>query len=164
MRFIAPLSILFITLIASACGTEIGDECSSSTDCSPSGDLICDLPSNSPGGYCTVLGCDYDSCPEGGVCVRFFSVGSTNVPCEETADCSSSELCTMGGFCVPAVAETRYCMKTCEGEGDCRDKYECRDRELMLAHGGEIVSAPGESSTQRFCAVDPAALEEADDE
>ena len=47
-------------------------------------------------------------------------------------------------------------MKTCDGGGDCRDGYECRDLELMKEHGGEPVSPPGEppaENPQAFCAA-----------
>jgi hypothetical protein len=45
-------------------------------------------------------------------------------------------------------------MRTCEGQDDCRDGYECRNRDLMIAHGGEPVLAPGVVFDQnpKFCA------------
>ena len=60
--------------------------------------------------------------------------------------------------CVPRSSEVRYCMKTCESSGDCRDGYECRDLDLMRAHGGEPVLAPGvpiDASSPKFCAIAP---------
>lgn len=148
-------------LLGTACGSEIGDSCNTSIDCSPNGDRYCELSESSPGGYCTVVGCDYDTCPDEAVCVRFFSAVSTNLPCDPdtedigTDDCTPDELCTVGGTCMPRQAETRYCMRSCESSGDCREGYECRDRELMMVHGGEPVLAPGESRTgalPSFCA------------
>jgi hypothetical protein len=155
---IAPV-LLALTL--AACGNQIGDECSINSECSPSGDRICDT--TSPGGYCTIFGCDFDTCPEDSVCVRFFSIGETNLPCDpatediSTDDCTPQELCTLGGSCVPRSAESRWCMRTCDDSGDCRDKYECRDEELMRLHGGEPVLAPGQSMSglQSFCAAAP---------
>ena len=50
-------------------------------------------------------------------------------------------------------------MKSCESNDDCRDGYECRDLELMKAHGGEPVlegNAPIDSSAPKFCAIAPA--------
>lgn len=144
-----------------ACGNQIGDSCSLSSDCSPQGDRICDV--SSPGGYCTIFGCDHDSCPGGAVCVRFFSA-ETDMPCDPetedlgTDDCTMDEICTLSGYCVPRTAEMRFCMKKCKGDGDCRQDYECRDRELMVEHGGEPVPPPGETVTddpQSFCAVAP---------
>lgn len=165
------------------CGTEIGDSCSFSAECSPSGDRICATGSTLPGGYCTVFGCDHDTCPEESVCVKFYAVGSTNVLCNpDTEDaprfdedgnptgiepsdvCSPEETCTLNGSCVPRSSETRYCMKKCSSAGDCRDAYHCRTYSLMLQYGGEPVTAPGSDSDsiQPFCAVAPTATAEAE--
>ena len=48
-------------LMASACARTIGDDCTTNVQCSALGDRFCDL--SSPGGYCTVEGCDSTSCP-----------------------------------------------------------------------------------------------------
>ena len=151
-----------LLLVTAACGEEIGDECSLSSDCSPQGDRICDV--TSPGGYCTILGCDFDSCPEESVCVRFFSVAGSERTCEPRAEdisedfCTADELCALSGTCVPRTAESRFCMRTCESDGDCRDGYECRDEALMREHGGEPVQPPGQAlpeDPQPFCATAP---------
>ena len=154
----ASLAILPL-LATAACGDKIGDSCSLSSDCSTQGDRICDISSN--GGYCTILGCDWDTCPDESVCVRFFSVADTNKTCDPratTTGCSADELCTLSGTCVPRTAEVRYCMKTCGSGGDCRDGYECRDEDRMREHGGEPVPPPGEAvadDPQPFCAAAP---------
>ena len=160
LRATAAIAALLAT---AACGDEIGDECSLSSDCSTQGDRVCDI--TSPGGYCTVIGCDYDTCPEESVCVRFFSVADTNRTCEPREedlagrdDCTPDELCTLSGTCVPRTAEIRFCMRTCGGNGDCRDGYECRDEDRMREHGGEPVPPPGEAVSedpQAFCASAP---------
>ena len=161
LRFLALAALLATT---AACDEEIGDECSLSSDCSPQGDRICDV--SSPGGYCTIIGCDYGTCPDEAVCVRFYSVSDSDRTCdarmEDIADgvddCTADELCTLTGTCVPRTAEIRFCMRKCSRNGDCRDEYECRDEELMRAHGGEPVPPPGEGlgdDLQRFCAVAP---------
>jgi hypothetical protein len=147
------LSVLTVALLGAAgCGDEIGDSCSISSDCSAQGDRICDR--NSPDGYCTILGCDFDTCPEEAICVRFFPAAQTDISCENDTDCTVDELCALGGFCVPRSAEVRYCMKTCGGNGDCRNDYECRDEGLMIAHGGEPVLDPSKNQSElpRFCA------------
>lgn len=148
-----------LALLATACGDEIGDSCSLHSECSPTGERICDI--SSPGGYCTIMGCDYDTCPEEAVCVSFFSVADTKLPCTTSEECTADDLCTLGGYCVPRSSEVRYCMKKCGGGDDCRDRYECRDLALMRQHGGEPVPRPGErldpDHVQRFCA--PAPLE-----
>jgi hypothetical protein len=162
--WIAAAAAAALTL--GACGAEIGDSCFSSIDCSTTGDRICDTTQED--GYCTVLGCDYDTCPEESVCVRFVVGSFENVACDPltedleasnaTDDCSLNELCTLAGTCVPRSAEIRYCMRTCGDGGDCRDGYECRGRDLMLTHGGEPVLAPGERPSgelQAFCAAAP---------
>jgi hypothetical protein len=155
------MSLCLLILLA-ACGNEIGDECSFSSDCSPQGDRVCDI--SSPGGYCTVLGCDFDTCPDESVCVRFFSVSTVNLSCDPateddtTDDCTADEICTLTRSCVPRNAEIRYCMKKCDVDDDCRSQYECRTQELMEDHGGEPVLAPGETpgeDLQPFCAPNP---------
>ncbi len=159
MSHLRATAALYVLLATAACGDEIGDECSLSSDCSTQGDRICDI--TSPGGYCTVLGCDFDTCPEESVCVRFYSVADTDSTCDpraQTSGCTADELCTLGGTCVPRTAEIRFCMRTCGSNGDCRDNYECRDEELMREHGGEPVPPPGEAVSddpQPFCAAAP---------
>jgi len=154
------------------CGKEIGDSCSLASDCSPNGDRICqcsncsgtDPTGDSKNGYCTVQGCDYGTCPSEAVCVRFFTGSFDNKPCtQQTAsdDCSVDELCSLAGNCVPRSSEVRYCMKTCDSGGDCRedDGYECRNLALMMQHGGEPVPAPDTAldpnHLQKFCAAKP---------
>jgi hypothetical protein len=158
------LAALAVAVLAIAgCGEEIGDSCSLSSDCSPDGDRICDT--SSVGGYCTILGCDFDSCPEESTCVRFFSGTFQNRACvaatedkgsAPTDDCDLDEVCTLEGRCAPRANEIRYCMKTCGSSSDCRDGYECRNEALMMAHGGEPLTAPGSSGElPKFCAQAP---------
>ena len=45
-----------------AAPSEIGDECTTSVDCSPEGDRMCDIAQR--GGYCTIRDCTPDSCPD----------------------------------------------------------------------------------------------------
>ncbi|MCA9674071.1 MAG: hypothetical protein H6708_13860 [Kofleriaceae bacterium] len=174
-RYLRSASLVAAALVATSatataltgCGNEIGDSCFLSSDCSPTGDRTCDV--TQPEGYCTVLGCDYDTCPDEAVCVRFFVGSFANKPCDPatedldassaTDDCSVDERCTLAGECVPAYAEIRYCMRKCSQQDDCRTPdYECRTQDLMIEHGGEPVLAPGERATsaqQAFCAVAP---------
>ena len=160
--------VLWAALMTSVgCGKEIGDGCTTANDCAQDGTRACDPDSNSPGGYCTVIGCEFGSCPGEAVCIRFFPGASTNLPCnpelEDTGEedrCLPDEVCTLGGVCVPRTAESRFCMRRCNGGGDCRGGYECRDEELMVSHGGEPVSNPdGEEDAtetlQGFCAPSP---------
>lgn len=145
---------MLLALVAAGCGKEIGDDCVVSSDCSPNGDRVCDI--SSPGGYCTIQGCDFDTCPEESVCVRFFTGNFSNRTCvRETEDvssddCTFDEVCSLAGFCVSRSSELRYCMRTCGSADDCRDNYECRDEALMRDHGGEPVVQSGE--LPNFCA------------
>ncbi len=116
------------------------------------------------------MGCDFDTCPDDSVCVRFFAVASTDATCNHATEdisednCDPSEYCTLGGGCVPRTAEVRFCMATCGGNGDCRDGYECRGLQEMMQNGGETVVDPslplddparnGEN-LQSFCAEAP---------
>ncbi|WP_428261204.1 hypothetical protein [Haliangium sp.] len=160
MRIVIIPIVLFALALATGCGTEIGDGCSDSLDCSPDGDRVCEVVS-SPGGYCTVRGCDAYSCPEEAVCVRFFSAVFPDALCDPALEdisednCLDDELCTLGGTCAPRLSEYRYCMRRCGSGSDCRDDYECRDEALMIAHGGEPVLGPDQAggSLPRFCAA-----------
>ncbi len=155
---------IIIAAAAVGCGKEIGDACVVSTDCDPSGTRLCDPPPGSKEGYCTIQGCDYNTCPEEAECVRFFTGEIQNTTCDYTTegktsfDCSLDELCDLNDHCVPRASEVRYCMRKCESNGDCRDGYECRTLDLMMAHGGEPVLAPGvtvDASAPKFCAAKP---------
>jgi len=103
----ATISLLaFVAL--TGCNDHIGDSCGSSIDCSPTGELQCDL--SQPGGYCTVFACDADTCPEG-ACVEWRFIPSR-------------------------TAET-WCMKTCDDDGSCRrSEYSCVFPENITQSGG----------------------------
>jgi hypothetical protein len=151
--------LLLLLVVSGACGQEIGDACSFAVDCSPNGDRQCDPDPLSPGGYCTVIGCDYSTCPDEAVCVRFFTGSFSNKTCMNSPDeCSFDELCSLDLHCVARSSESRYCMRKCDSDGDCRDGYECRDLDKMRAHGGEPLLAPGEpidANAPKFCAAAP---------
>jgi hypothetical protein len=158
MRYFA-LVLTVLGFALGGCGKEIGDPCVISSDCDPDGARTCDISQKE--GYCTIMGCDFSTCPEEAACVRFFTGGFQNRTCENSADeCSLDELCDINKHCVPRSSEVRFCMKTCESDSDCRDGYECRTFDLMKAHGGEAVLAPGvvvdETSSPKFCAIKPA--------
>ena len=161
---LARAGVLLAAALAAGCGPEIGDSCLVSTDCGSGGNLICDQASLD--GYCTIPGCDYGTCPDEAVCIRFFIASFEDLPCDPatedqseggTNDCGLDEACTLAGHCVPVSSELRFCMKSCESNGDCRDGYQCRDEALMRANGGEPVPPPGQrlESFDRFCAQAP---------
>ena len=162
------LPIVFTILIfAAGCGDKIGDPCTVDSDCSQNQDRDCDPAPNSPEGYCTISGCDFDSCPGEAVCIRFFAGANTNLACDSALEdqgtedrCIPEEVCTLAGACVPRTSESRFCMLRCQSNGDCRAGYECRTRDLMIAHGGEPVTDPNASTEadvnlQGFCAASP---------
>jgi len=162
--------------VLGACGKEIGDACSFSTDCDPNGGRTC-IDSTLAGGdgYCTIQGCDFSTCPGESACIQFFTGNFSNKPCDPTvppdpnfdpttADCTAGnccsldELCSLSAHCVPRSSEVRYCMRTCSSDGDCRDGYECRDLMKMMLHGGQPVLAPGavlDAHAPKFCAKTP---------
>jgi hypothetical protein len=162
----APMRFRHVVLLVLllGCGKEVGDACVVNADCSPNGDRICLAQDNSDkGGYCTVAGCDFSTCPEESVCVRFFNGNFSNKPCVMPTDCSLDEICGLEGNCVPRSSEIRFCMRKCsgDGQGDCRDGYECRNKELMMEHGGEPVldtDIPDRDNDNlpKFCAPAPA--------
>jgi hypothetical protein len=166
-------SLLVLALFAAGCGKEIGDACIIGTDCDPNGQRICD--SSQKEGYCTIQGCNFDTCPSESECIRFFTGQFNNKLCNaatedvSTDDCSLDELCNLEGHCVARSSEIRYCMRKCSSNGDCRDGYECRkfdpnfsstgsDGPSFQAHGGEPVLAPDKTvdeHTPGFCATKP---------
>ena len=155
---------LLLAMLAAGCGKEVGDACVSSSDCDPNGTgvRVCDTVDKE--GYCTVFGCDYNTCPDSATCVSFFTGDFNNHPCDPATEnistdaCSLDELCALNGHCVPRSSEVRYCMKTCSDDGDCRDGYECRDLAKMVSDGGQPVLAPGvlvDQNAPKFCAPAP---------
>jgi len=172
------VTLVLLVAALGACGKQIGDACNFGQDCSPNGDRSCDPNPTSPGGYCTVIGCDYSTCPGEAVCVQFYTGTFSNRPCDgtlENDECQSGreavpavpemngmpatpeipgyagsldEVCALSGYCVARSSEVRYCMLKCDSDGDCRDGYECRDIERMKEHGGQPVLAPGVEITE----------------
>ena len=100
-----PLCLL---LLATACAPKIGDSCSSSRDCSNVGNRVCDT--SQPGGYCTVQGCNPDTCPEKAVCVefRFDPPRLAQTWCRER--CNKHEDCrTRAGYCCVKPSNIDQC-------------------------------------------------------
>jgi hypothetical protein len=145
-------------LVAGGCARKIGDGCSTSTDCDPNGNRICDL--SQPGGYCTLDGCDDKSCPEDSICIRTFPEQYLSRPCDpkcedvdcpdgtRTNDCTDDEICLDSGVCARQAFERRYCAHACSDNGDCRGGYACR---LGGTRGNMTLLTPP-NPTARFCA------------
>jgi hypothetical protein len=137
VRFTSPSSIALAALLAfCACQPEIGDSCSNASDCSVQEQRTCDT--TYPGGYCTVLGCEAETCPEEASCVAFQSVISS------APECSSYQA-------RPRLQRT-VCMKTCKNDGDCRGGYDCVDLSLSNPWAATVVEA---GSSGKVC-IQPA--------
>jgi hypothetical protein len=119
-----------------ACQPEIGDECSNASDCSVQEQRTCDT--TYPGGYCTVLGCTADGCPEEASCVAFQSVLSV------APECASPQT-------RPRLQRT-VCMKTCRRDADCRGGYECVDLSRRNPWGATVVDS---GASGKVCALPP---------
>ena len=148
------LGLLAIGMIASACSREIGDACRTSIDCQSEAETerMCDI--SQPGGYCTIEGCDDRSCPEESACIRFFPQMYLSKPC--SAGCTAEEVCLANprggdGLCAPRRSERRFCARTCEENGDCRDEYECR----QAGERGSAALTTNPAAVVRFCAPVP---------
>lgn len=171
-------------VLTAACGSHIGDSCSTNVDCAQDGTRDCDL--SQPGGYCTVNGCDEYSCPDSSVCVRIFpyeaegqascdwlasSLPASGPVCSDdqaTNDagascvCPSDQICLPDGHCAPRLSERRFCEAGCGSDGDCRGGYVCREAgvEGTPATGetyGSIalVAYPHSGMVVKFCAPAP---------
>ncbi len=96
---------------AFGCTPHIGDDCTVSTNCSASGDRLCDI--TEPGGYCTIFNCEPDSCPDNAICVNF-----------------GTQLSSVGQCAVSqgnSPYQRSFCMAACGSDGDCRAGYSCLD-------------------------------------
>jgi hypothetical protein len=162
---LAALALVSLVGVA-ACGPSIGDGCTTNVDCSRLGDRSCDVAS--PGGYCTVDGCNANTCPDGALCIRFLSALPTR-PCDLSQPplsngCAADETCLcdlsvegvcQGGaaHCAPQASERRFCQKPCSADTDCRNGYECRS---TGTRGAELVPALNDASlpsSARFCSA-----------
>lgn len=131
-------SLFALVALFAACSPEIGDECSTALDCSASGTRLCDMTQR--GGYCTLEGCEENTCPEEAVCVQFGR--------------------RIEGHSVERLART-FCMYKCDSDGDCRtdDNYKC----YAAQSGTKGVKAFGAGNEaeilgnfeQKFCAQVP---------
>lgn len=133
------LPLCALALLA-ACKPEIGDDCELSTDCSASGDRLCD--STQPGGYCTIFGCDPGGCPEEAVCVAFNSQVSDVAACQDPQGASRFL--------------RSFCMRRCDSDEDCRSGYVCYDMNRDdNAYGAVVVETGADRGAVngKVCAV-----------
>ncbi len=117
-RLVSPLAAVVAVAFGAAalgsaavgCTPNIGDSCTLSTDCSQTGDRLCDT--TEPGGYCTVFNCQPDTCPNS-ICVAY----------DSTLDPSCGGV--VGGQW-PRFQRS-FCLAPCGSNGDCRQQYQCVD-------------------------------------
>jgi hypothetical protein len=121
LHLIALLAVMLGAVSALGCTPKIGDDCSSSTDCSLRGDRLCDT--TQPGGYCTVFNCEPGTCPDEAQCVAF----------DSTLDPLCSE-----PYATPRFQRT-FCLKRCKSNGDCRGGYTCLDTGAQPNAWGAVV-------------------------
>lgn len=128
-----------VSALTFGCTPSIGDSCKLHTDCSATGDRLCEP--NLPGGYCTISNCEQDSCPSEAACVAFGVAPSTNPEC---ADTQQQRL------------ERTYCMARCSSDGDCRTSsgYSCVDLGQPNVWGAAVVDT---DRGTKICTVKPTA-------
>jgi hypothetical protein len=109
---LVALVALLAGLGLAGCTPKIGDSCVLSTDCSTSGDRLCDT--SQPDGYCTEFNCPGNLCPDQGACVQFDSA----IP-----GCGFTDRSGPGG----ARTARSFCVAACKSDSDCRGGYVCAD-------------------------------------
>ena len=122
--FVFALAVVMAALLG--CRPEIGDECKLSTDCSITGDRLCDT--SQPGGYCTQFNCEAGSCPSEAICVEFHG----------TKDGTDSRFAR------------RFCVRYCDEASDCRSGYVCIDPEDPK-NGRDGKIHEGDPPSRRVC-------------
>jgi hypothetical protein len=122
-----------------ACKPQIGNRCTTSTDCSQTGDRLCDI--SQPGGYCTIFNCEpvgsnaSTKCPDEAACISFGTSPSPVMGCEN--DLGST------------AYQRSFCLKKCKHTSDCRDGYVCKDLATDPRYGAVDVDGP-----TKVCTVD----------
>lgn len=127
-RLLNPWSLVASVVLAAlhvACQPDIGDDCTTSIECSQTGDRICDV--TQPGGYCTQFNCEPGNCPDESNCVAFDARLS---PLKECRDDNGASRITRA-----------WCMKICESNEDCRDGYVCADLKQQNALNALAIDA-----------------------
>jgi hypothetical protein len=129
MAFLPWISAIF-ALFVIGCGPAIGDDCTNSLKCSAQNNRICDR--QQPGGYCTLIGCENDSCPDQAVCVTFRPE--------------------------PLRFASTWCMAACSDSSDCResDGYRCRSASQLNNLLPNTAAVPYKPSA-KFCVIPPSA-------
>jgi hypothetical protein len=138
LKVIAAMAAVLAVNVA--CSREIGDKCSTGTECSQTGGRTCDT--TMPGGYCTIANCEPDTCPEEAACIGFSMKPSTAEACSSLDDDRGLR---------------RFCMRRCSSQDDCRGGYICADLNADKNPWGAKRLDNG-SSDGRVCALDYTAV------
>jgi hypothetical protein len=117
--------------VATGCSPKIGDKCTVSTDCSATGDRLCDI--TQPDGYCTIFNCEPDSCPDDAACINF---GTSLSP---VAGCTVSQ--------GESPYQRSFCLASCESDSDCRADYKCIEPETIGGRKADMYRS------NKVCAV-----------
>jgi hypothetical protein len=138
VRVLGVLAVLLGAHFLGGCGSKIGDACVQSTDCATNGSRVCDT--SQPNGYCTVLGCVGDSCPNDAACILF----QPSVPG-----------CSYDDYQAPARTGRVFCMATCNSDSDCRqsDGYVCADPRMTPWLAVNL----DDNQAERVCIIAPPA-------
>ncbi len=126
--------LVLLSLVAFGCSPKIGDSCTVSTNCSASGDRLCDI--TEPGGYCTIFNCEPDTCPADSACINFGTELSSVDRCQSSQGNSPYQ--------------RSFCMASCSVDGDCRGGYKCQAANAL---GAVLADNTGNG---KVCAVAPA--------
>ena len=104
-KLVVAFAILTSGLLGLGCTAEVGDECSTNTDCGT--ELFCD--SSMAGGYCTRTPCEPNECPEEAVCIRFDDNSTYCMRrCEADGDCRDGYVCVSNFGDAPFCSQVQY--------------------------------------------------------
>ena len=149
--------MIVLASVANACSKHIGDQCAQNIECSLNADRTCDT--TQPNGYCTVVDCDPNQCPDNALCVEFDS----NTPrlarryCVESCanpndpqhrgdgNCGSGDVCLPVVPTCPADAGPPPCVSESGMYATCSTCTRVLDTTIPgvpLADGGTVGGAP----------------------
>jgi|GEM_PF-398898 len=134
-----------LALVALGCRPKIGDDCNVPTDCSQTGDRLCDT--TQPDGYCTIFNCEAGSCPEEAVCIGFSSVPSSVASDDERRGWACAD--PQGG----SRFQRNFCMRSCESNADCRPGYRCLDLGAPGNPFGAVLVETSRKKDGKVCTV-----------
>jgi hypothetical protein len=127
--------VLALAAAFAGCKPKIGDSCKISTDCSTTGDRLCDI--TAPGGYCTMFNCEPGTCPTGeSLCVEF---GAERTSIKNVDPNSALAACIQRESRSPYARA--FCMATCSDDSDCRSGYVCRDLSVDNEWGAVLIDS-----------------------